>query len=265
MLTNDVERIFHVTAYTRVTAEPATAASDTSTATATSGTTPAVTPTLAVVNDGTGNSFTVTFVADDETDIMHLSYKRAELADWTDAERTGSGDKQITGLKPGIHDVLGYAEDDNGFFSAPTSLTRLLVIADSGEFEALTSYIRARFKTFIADAESLATQYDNDGGFVKPNDGLWCRWTVLPGESRQASTGASKRYRTPGVAIASVFVPMSEGESALWPIVDAINLAFRGITADGVRYLIPKVSKVGRTGTSFQANVTCPFESDVIS
>jgi len=93
-------------------------------------------------------------------------------------------------------------------------------------FEALANTIRSRFKTQIADAESLPTQYDNDP--TEPDKtGLWCRLTINYGETMQKSIGApgANVHRTVGVITAQLFSPVGEGDKALLEMADNIKTA----------------------------------------
>ncbi len=130
--------------------------------------------------------------------------------------------------------------------------------------EALANAIRSRFKTEVADAQSLATIYDNDPSDPPTDNSLWCRLTVLDGETRRITVGV-KQYRMVGVAIVQLFGPVGDGTQALSILADAIVTAFRDVTAAGVRYGVPSVQNLGRLEEGhYQMNVTCPFTADTV-
>ena len=131
--------------------------------------------------------------------------------------------------------------------------------------ETLGNTIRSRFKTQIADILSLPTQYDNQS-YTKPANVLWCRLTILTGESFQASFGGAggKRFRTPGTMVAQLFNPVGLGDKAALAAADSIVAAFRAVTDTGVVFRTPSVQRIGRTESEWQINVTCPFYVDDI-
>ena len=59
-------------------------------------------------------------------------------------------------------------------------------------FESLANAIRSRFKTLVVGATSLVVAYDNVQ-CQEPEDAVWVRFSVLTGDTLQASLGASKR------------------------------------------------------------------------
>ena len=179
--------------------------------------------------------------------------------------RNGDGDVTISGLTPGTrYYFVGYSVYA-GLWSAVSNL----VVATPGTvvgFEAMANAIRGAFDTQIADTypSGLDVQYDNDGAFVQPEDSAWVRFAVLPGESFQMTLGTQKRYRTPGLAVASIFVPVGVGDKAAYVIADYIADRFRTITLNGVTFKTPSVASLGRSGDVWQVNVRCPFTVDTI-
>jgi hypothetical protein len=110
---------------------------------------------------------------------------------------------------------------------------------------------------------AIPVLYDNDGSFEQPKDKKWIRFSILSGETALIDLGATKRYRTPGVAQASVFVPSGDGDKEALEIADDIVTSFRTVTADGVRYLVPEKNTIGRGDSAFfQVNVLIKFNYD---
>jgi hypothetical protein len=130
--------------------------------------------------------------------------------------------------------------------------------------EALANAIQSRFAAQVATPQSLTTIYDNDPTPSPADNSLWCRFTVLDGETRRVTVGV-KQYRTVGVAIAQLFGPVGDGTQAQRQLADAIVAAFQDQTAGGVRYGVPSVDNIGKTTQgNYQINVTCPFQADTV-
>lgn len=131
------------------------------------------------------------------------------------------------------------------------------------DLAAVKVAIRSRFKTNVADALSLPTQFDNEK-FTQPDpsrpDSMWCKFSVQPGDSQQSEiSGNSNVYRHSGVAIASIYVPFEIGEGAAEQKAHLIAKEFRNVTASGVVYRTPSTFRVGRVGPWWQINVSCPW------
>lgn len=124
--------------------------------------------------------------------------------------------------------------------------------------------IRSRFKAEVADAQSVPTQYDGDRQFTPPEDARWARWTVLPGESQMVEL-AGKNYRTRGVAIAQVFVPLDRGVQPALALADQIKTAFRSVEQGGVHFRTPSIANAGRDEQWLRVNVTCPWYADDVA
>lgn len=131
-------------------------------------------------------------------------------------------------------------------------------------YERVSNIIRARFKSQVADPYSptLGVQYDNDAAFTKPQNTVWVRFTISFGDAFQVTLGANKRFRTPGLATASIFTPVGVGNQPAMELTDLINNAFRSLDDNGVVFQTPRPVKVGRQGKEWQDNVICPFYAD---
>lgn len=131
-------------------------------------------------------------------------------------------------------------------------------------FETVGNTIRSRYKTEVADAHPVSTQYDNQK-FTPPSDTIWSRLTINFGESDQESTGGStKRFRTIGVMTAQLFAPLNKGDKVLLELVDLIVSKFRSVTSAPVTFRTPSVSEGRRTpdGNWWQISVVCPWYTD---
>jgi hypothetical protein len=132
-------------------------------------------------------------------------------------------------------------------------------------WSAIANIVRSRFKTQIADVESLVTQYDNQS-LDNPDNEIWCRLTIKSGETTQESIGSpsSNRDRTSGVMIAQLFAPIGKGDGELKELADVIRAAFKRVTQDGVTFKTPSIYEQGIREGMWQINVVCPFYADDI-
>jgi len=132
----------------------------------------------------------------------------------------------------------------------------------------LESAIRTRFKTLVADVhKTIPVQYDNTELDTKTRDkaAAFITWSIRPGERYRVDLGnPTSRYRTPGIAIASIFVKAGSGTSVSSAIQDTVMNAFLSTTASGVVYQTPTPTVVGESDGFWQVNVICPFYSDSI-
>ncbi len=117
------------------------------------------TPTIAIVNDGTGTSATAT-IGSDAGVINQLYYKQQTDLLWTAGETlTGPGTLQQTGLNPNtlyIFQVVS-ADPTSGAFSLPSNLAVIMVLANATTLikEAIGIQIAALLQALVP--ASLAT------------------------------------------------------------------------------------------------------------
>lgn len=126
----------------------------------------------------------------------------------------------------------------------------------NGDFADVASVVRGRFKSLVADAESIPTAYD-DAPPANAAGGIWARWTVRNVSAIRSETPAA--YRTINLATAQVFAPTATGTGALYQVADTIYESFRACAQDGVVFQVPNVRTVGRGADWWQVNVDCPF------
>lgn len=127
----------------------------------------------------------------------------------------------------------------------------------------MRNVIRRRFKRLIADPLALQMQVDNQLE-PPPEDGrAWLRLSILPGSTELRELGGDdKRYRTPGIAQASVYGAIGTGDAEVSGIATTIQDEFCEVTEDGVRFLCPSVSPGFFEGAFFRVDVNCPFYTD---
>ena len=133
-------------------------------------------------------------------------------------------------------------------------------------FETLANTIRGRFDSEIALNKNLPTQYDNQDKDKPADNIMWCRFTIKEGQTIRKSIGSpgNNRFRTPGIAIAQIFAPLSQGDKDALQMADNINQAFRAVCISGVHFRVPYIKRVGRVDSNYQVNVICEFYADDI-
>jgi hypothetical protein len=131
----------------------------------------------------------------------------------------------------------------------------------------MANTIRSRFGTEIEDVESIFVLYDNAPveNIPDPDPGtLWVRLAFLPGRTLHVENGGpTSRYRTIGIARATIFHTLEEGDADALNLADKIVTAFRSITVSMISFQSPMVNHIGRSGPWWQTNVDCPFRADV--
>jgi hypothetical protein len=128
-------------------------------------------------------------------------------------------------------------------------------------FEQIENAIRSRWYNNVQLPQQITTYHDNQDVDDVPS-ALWCRVTVLPGQSEQVSLGSQRRFRTPGVMIVQVFQKVGLGTKSVNELIDEINSNFRGVSIVGMTFRTPSVQKIGEAEGWYQVNITCPFYSD---
>ena len=128
-------------------------------------------------------------------------------------------------------------------------------------WSAQAAAIRSRFAAQVATPQSLDTVYDNEADRDE-HSSPWCRFSVRPGDRFYAEMPG--RSRTPGVAIAAVFITVGESAATAHTLADTIAASFERVTAGGIVYHTPRVVEVGHTGKQrwYQVNVEIPFHAD---
>ncbi len=124
--------------------------------------------------------------------------------------------------------------------------------------------VRKRFRTQVADEQYLKVGLDSDSEFDPPQDEAYCMLRFQVAQADQVSMGAvgNRRFRTNAFMVAEVRTPFRGGEKRAWEIANTIIAAFRGVSDTGVRFGVPVPTVIGRRGSHWQINVTCPFRFD---
>lgn len=103
--------------------------------------------------------------------------------------------------------------------------------------------------------------------FEPPSGAPWARLTILPGEGQRMSLGggASRLRRWVGVVTIQVFVPLGTGDAAITALCDAAALLLdetKLLASGPIRFGTPSMRVIGRDGSWWQQNVSCPFDRD---
>lgn len=132
--------------------------------------------------------------------------------------------------------------------------------------------VNGAIRTHYDDTHNaIPTEHDNHP-IAHPDDAIWVRFSILPGENSQVSIGASTitkaRTRRVGVAMAQIFGPLNGGDAAVITVADAIEATFRRKTVGGpslaIQFRTPTIVRIGRRDDAWQVNVSCPFFVDEI-
>lgn len=127
-----------------------------------------------------------------------------------------------------------------------------MTTTESAEFA-----IEDRWRTLIAVAFPLLTEFDN-GPEVSPKaDQSSARLRILGGESPQVAVPGV--FRTLGLAVAEIFVPVGSGAPPTRRIVDAVKTAFQGTAADGVTYVTASAEQIGLADGRYQTNINISY------
>lgn len=105
--------------------------------------------------------------------------------------------------------------------------------------------------------------YDNDPT-APPTTGPWIRCNIRGGEKQQTEISGAGHgtVRAPGVVIFQVFDDPGTGEAGLNAKTDALEALFRMTTVGTATFRVPYTTRVGRSSTQWQDNVTCPYFDD---
>jgi hypothetical protein len=91
------------------------------------------------------------------------------------------------------------------------------------------------------------------------------RAAIRLGSNNQADIRPdAARSRRSGVVLFSLFQKAEEGDGTLDALADEVEKAFRRTTIDGIVFRTPYTNTIGRVGSEWQVNVTCPFYTDTI-
>lgn len=133
-------------------------------------------------------------------------------------------------------------------------------------FASVAAAIRERFEDQVGTPNSLVVHYDN--GPPQDRQQTWYRLTIGQQAPELAETGgATRRYRTQGVARIELHAPATKGDGAMLTIADAITTAFRNVSlaSPDLHFLAPRLTGLPtRVDAWFQRVIEIPFWADEV-
>lgn len=130
--------------------------------------------------------------------------------------------------------------------------------------ETVCNTLRSRFKTLVADVESLTTFYDNEQVDPANLTSTFAIMSVVFGESTQVSAGEDQTAQFRGVGMATVELngPLGAGDGALLALADKVEIALRRVSISHLTIRTPSTERVGPQGGRYVLVVTAPFYFD---
>ena len=133
----------------------------------------------------------------------------------------------------------------------------------AGCLESIIKAVRDRYHTQVEIVEGVATLHDNEPPEDMDGQDAWVRLSITAEPSEQTTLGGVPGTRYHGTASARVFLRLGIGDSDALLLADAINEAFRGVTASGVIYSPPPFPILrARSGERWEIEVAIPFYAD---
>lgn len=108
-----------------------------------------------------------------------------------------------------------------------------MIIGFQAEANLITHYIANNFNV-------TQVYYDNQKVPDKGDTNDWARISIQPDESKNLSLG-NKAYRYFGFVFIQIFVRPGLGTSKSREIADTLNILFRDITLDSIRFKVPQL------------------------
>ena len=130
-------------------------------------------------------------------------------------------------------------------------------------FETAAQTILDRFDAQFSALEPAVEVAMPNVQFEPNQQEEWVRIELLPGDSFQASVGATRRWRNPGLVAVQIFTKINAGIERALEIADNVTTALRGVTVSGVRLKATSIRQVGAEDNRwFQINANTPYEYD---
>ncbi len=87
----------------------------------------------------------------------------------------------------------------------------------------------------------------------------WVRISIQNGDAFQASMGDSPAFRFIGVVFVQIFTKTDTGSGRALELVDLVDALFRNLVLTNLRFKVPQVKKMGKSGEMYQTNVSTEF------
>lgn len=123
--------------------------------------------------------------------------------------------------------------------------------------------IRARFRTqWTATYPAVPFVYDNEPALDEP-EGIWVRFSVLPGAERRRSI-AAQRYEQLGRVYLQIFMPRGDADIAPndgWKMADSFAASFRDwrSTEWRIAFDVPTISQSDNDDDYYMIIVSVPY------
>jgi hypothetical protein len=126
------------------------------------------------------------------------------------------------------------------------------------DYESIRSILRQRADTVLSSL-SVPVQYDN-ASVSKSDEDIWVRFSVLTSPKERVTQAL---YRVSGIAQATVYCPVGQGDGEALAIVDRLIRGFLPATHSGVTLRAPYATTLGRFGAWWHFSVSCPFYAEI--
>lgn len=124
-------------------------------------------------------------------------------------------------------------------------------------FDNLYDGLNGRFKTQVADTQSVSVEYGNLPYTIPTDGSTWCRFTVATNPTVRGMIG---ERGIPGIAFVQIFQPIKTGDASSLALADTIVEKFIGGVEDSISFGAASVISVGDDGRGWwQTNVSLPF------
>jgi hypothetical protein len=167
----------------------------------------------------------------------------------------------------GLDLILALAVDAvSAALTAPAVTLDLGAIEEvAGCLESVVKAVRDRYRAQVEIVEGVATLHDDEPPEDMDGADAWVRLSITAEPAEQTTLGGVPGTRYYGTASARVFLRLGIGDSDAWALADAINDAFRGVTASGVIYSPPPFPILrARSGERWEIEVAIPFYADCV-
>jgi hypothetical protein len=133
------------------------------------------------------------------------------------------------------------------------------------DLDTATNAVRGLLETYLAARSFSKIIHDNEPNQDPPGaKSLWCRVSVIVGDSIQVGfgSGAGPDVRTPAIAAVQIFGPYGSGTATIESEAAALKNHLVALSSGGVRFTVPRVRTPGRSGAFWVVNVESPFFFD---
>lgn len=134
---------------------------------------------------------------------------------------------------------------------------------ETTDFDDLETTIITYFEEeWVSARPDVPVAWDNIEFDPSDNDDPWIRFSILDGNSVQASIGNDPFFRAIGIVEIQIFTPTGGGTLVSRELASDIGAIFRRVQIGGITFRAPSLSRVGPDGKWFQQNVSIPYYSD---